>query len=84
MVIVICLLYSHSVYLDYIYCGSGLTIYLYFKMPFTFYSPGCGSFYDAAVANDVRKFQNGRLRHTESDQLRDRYAEVGFKFISWL
>ena len=40
------------------------------------FSPGCGAFYDAGVANQVRSFQNGRLRHTNTDDLRERYTEL--------
>lgn len=39
-------------------------------------SPGCGAFYDAAVANQVRSSQNTLLRRTNDDDLRDRYARL--------
>ncbi|XP_067930960.1 probable E3 ubiquitin-protein ligase HECTD2 [Watersipora subatra] len=38
--------------------------------------PGCGAFYDAAVANHIREFQNGRLRNTQTDDLRTRYTQL--------
>lgn len=41
-----------------------------------FSSPGCGAFYDDDVARQVKQMQNGRVRGTQPEDLRQRYSKL--------